>query len=594
MSTDPFSTDAAHPDEDPFTRVDRAAREVFAGELTDLNPRTPPIPLVVESRRSNLQTKFELAALAARDMLRDRGVPLAEYELRLVALGRAVSAAMSYSGPMWWQLTPVGRGVRLQSLLAQAQACCEAAAALLRLAGHYCPDVGRPRFVYGEATPPMWEDLLSRLGGLLAALCPEGRPERPVGFRGELLVNVRTPAELTEWIDGEMFVHDQARSVSRPTPAGETGILRNAYCLARSLRLTGLPTEPAGALTAADEEIYLRNLMAALDGMSGAPAVANGCERSQPPSPPPGDPAGSTTPGLSAYQERRRQKEQDESQRAEQLNEARARVARLAGLWDHVQDAVPHDPEVSADCVLALAPVIEAEGLARYFDEPDAAGLPEDPDEADARAFVAGVLRSALRGDRDMVLRSLHAARREGGAFSAAAERAFTAARRLSVGRLMRDLAGAIHCHPDQLWPDYESANGRALPADTGASGGGGPALPDDAAERTDGSASGEADKPGDTSDGDESAAIPKLAPSRQKAFGQFRWAIEQNAALDGAADRDVYDWLTEHLDDGEQLPTFETWGRYLREARAAADARKNTSRGGRCAGRSIARPEQV
>jgi hypothetical protein len=85
----------------------------------------------------------------------------------------------------------------------------------------------------------------------------------------------------------------------------------------------------------------------------------------------------------------------------------------------------------------------------------------------------------------------------------------------------------------------------------------------------------------------------PALSPSRHKAYGQYLWAVSRNAALVGATDRQVYDWLRENGKD-ESLATFATWGRYLREARAFHDAQKNTPRIGRKTGRSIARPEEI
>jgi hypothetical protein len=95
---------------------------------------------------------------------------------------------------------------------------------------------------------------------------------------------------------------------------------------------------------------------------------------------------------------------------------------------------------------------------------------------------------------------------------------------------------------------------------------------------------------------GAESAEKPdaNLSPSRMKAYQQYRWAVEQNAELNGATDRKVYDWLAEHLDDGEQLPSFATWDRYVRKARAAENTRKNTPRRRRQTGRSIVRPDEI
>jgi hypothetical protein len=91
----------------------------------------------------------------------------------------------------------------------------------------------------------------------------------------------------------------------------------------------------------------------------------------------------------------------------------------------------------------------------------------------------------------------------------------------------------------------------------------------------------------------DKIASDRKLAPSRLKAYGQFRWAIRQNAALEGASDREVYEWLEDHYNT-EPLPKFASWDRYLREARAFHDVRKHTPRSGRNTGRSIVRSDQI
>jgi hypothetical protein len=68
-----------------------------------------------------------------------------------------------------------------------------------------------------------------------------------------------------------------------------------------------------------------------------------------------------------------------------------------------------------------------------------------------------------------------------------------------------------------------------------------------------------------------------KLPLSRQKAYRQYRWALSISPELQGATDRQVYDWLADRREEGETLPHFATWQRYLREARAAHDSPKHT-----------------
>ena len=68
---------------------------------------------------------------------------------------------------------------------------------------------------------------------------------------------------------------------------------------------------------------------------------------------------------------------------------------------------------------------------------------------------------------------------------------------------------------------------------------------------------------------------LAKLRPCDNKAFSQYRSAIRDNPEL--TTDRAAYDWFVKNLaDDGENLPTFATWGKYLRLARTAAGEQKN------------------
>ena len=86
--------------------------------------------------------------------------------------------------------------------------------------------------------------------------------------------------------------------------------------------------------------------------------------------------------------------------------------------------------------------------------------------------------------------------------------------------------------------------------------------------------------------------SLDSLAPSRQKALGQYLDAVRKFPQLDGASDREVYNWVVKHS-DGDRLPNFDTWWRYLRQARRATGRNKNSSRSGR-AGRSIVRRNQI
>ena len=88
-------------------------------------------------------------------------------------------------------------------------------------------------------------------------------------------------------------------------------------------------------------------------------------------------------------------------------------------------------------------------------------------------------------------------------------------------------------------------------------------------------------------------AGNAKLKPSAAKAAMQYSRAVQSNAELKEAKDRDVYDWLKENLDEGELLPTFATWQRQLRLARQYSAARKNMPRN-KSGGRSVVKQSEL
>ena len=82
------------------------------------------------------------------------------------------------------------------------------------------------------------------------------------------------------------------------------------------------------------------------------------------------------------------------------------------------------------------------------------------------------------------------------------------------------------------------------------------------------------------------------LLPERVKfAYGQYLSAVSN--VRDKATDRECYDWVKAH-NEGSPLPAFETWQRYVRQARQHHGQQKNTPRAGRNRGRSIALPEDI
>jgi hypothetical protein len=108
----------------------------------------------------------------------------------------------------------------------------------------------------------------------------------------------------------------------------------------------------------------------------------------------------------------------------------------------------------------------------------------------------------------------------------------------------------------------------------------------DPAGAREDGAAAGAEDS--------EADCKTPLSPSRQKAYQQYLSAVASDPELGGATDRAVYNWLEAHLEEGDQLPSFSVWARYLRDARATHHTGKHTRRAGRKTGRNIVRPDQI
>lgn len=93
--------------------------------------------------------------------------------------------------------------------------------------------------------------------------------------------------------------------------------------------------------------------------------------------------------------------------------------------------------------------------------------------------------------------------------------------------------------------------------------------------------------------EGDGESVKEQLKPSREKAYRLFQWAMEQKPDL--KTDRDVYDWLNEYPDLPDELPTFATWCKYLREARAFHKDHKHTPRTTKVvSGKSVVRRDRI
>lgn len=72
-----------------------------------------------------------------------------------------------------------------------------------------------------------------------------------------------------------------------------------------------------------------------------------------------------------------------------------------------------------------------------------------------------------------------------------------------------------------------------------------------------------------------------------EKAYQSYCYAVEKNTGIE--TDKQAYDWLKENgcEDEDYQLPSFETWQRYVQSGRKYHGTQKNKPRGGRT-GRSV------
>ena len=83
---------------------------------------------------------------------------------------------------------------------------------------------------------------------------------------------------------------------------------------------------------------------------------------------------------------------------------------------------------------------------------------------------------------------------------------------------------------------------------------------------------------------------LEQMPRSAREAYKGYRIAVESVGP--GIRDRDAWDWLASHCPPGYRLPDFDTWARYLREARRLLGEQKNSPRDGR-SGRSTTGPDK-
>src|SRR5262249_19239022 len=105
-----------------------------------------------------------------------------------------------------------------------------------------------------------------------------------------------------------------------------------------------------------------------------------------------------------------------------------------------------------------------------------------------------------------------------------------------------------------------------------------------------------------DDADGDVGTKCQSIKPAAHKAYLSFEYA--ESKAGKCLKHRDAYDLIKEEgipEDKGKlgelidyELPDYNTWTRYLRQARNVLSEQKNTPRGGRQTRKSIVRCDQV
>jgi hypothetical protein len=88
---------------------------------------------------------------------------------------------------------------------------------------------------------------------------------------------------------------------------------------------------------------------------------------------------------------------------------------------------------------------------------------------------------------------------------------------------------------------------------------------------------------------GQEDAQASPLPDRARTAYDQYLRAVPECTGKDGRAptDQQCHEWLKAH-NDGDTLPGFDTWQRYVRQARKHLGKQKNAPRAGRSFGRSI------
>jgi hypothetical protein len=172
-----------------------------------------------------------------------------------------------------------------------------------------------------------------------------------------------------------------------------------------------------------------------------------------------------TLPPLDRFIERKRVEQDETLQRSDQRRAAHARLTALAKQWDQVQSLLesPSVDEESAQCLIDLVRLLQAEDLVGWFDDAGSGRTAFEPDEDDARRFVVDLLSYAgLRNtesvDRKKITSSLRATQGER-VFCAAVQHATALAGRQTTRILKERLAAQIGCAPGDPSLDIEYAS---------------------------------------------------------------------------------------------------------------------------------------
>jgi hypothetical protein len=442
-----------------------------------------------------------------------------------------------------------------------------------------------------------WLSLICRgVAGTLAfewAGQPAARhdPGPPTGWRGNWPGPVETVADVVAWIDDQIDIRERARGVSAIWCTDGT-LLRNAYCLARRLRLTGLPPEPTGTPTPDDELTCLRNLQMALDARSPAgttkasgedlgDGVAGANEQQT-------GVSGLVSEDLSLPPELRGK-----------IGEVRRAVEELRGVtqgWERwvltagrMIEAMPPyggDSHTPPHLIKGMGDAIQLKKRARL---------------ALRTLYGHGCVLPPLRGLSPDDALAIFPAYPEG-AIDSESDKQFVSAARQTLPALREIDAELARCLEQIEFAPLSVVNASLHPPPK--VGTNDPGTPANGAVQK---ASSDAElklppEQADSTPRNRGELLRQLSPADLKAYLSFSFAESKKGKR--LEDPEAYELLKEEgipKDAGNLgdladycLPSFDTWTRYLRNARILLGEQKYTRRGGRSTGKSIIQGDQI